>query len=92
MEAPNKIALEEAERLSKHYTTMRDMCTDAIKQVIGYIPDGFSFTLSFKNKAVFEIPITKDNAEFCLGNFMAWHGFYAKKLREVSATVSTAEA
>lgn len=74
----------ELERLRLHYSTMVDLCEDVMKQLIGYTPDEFSFTFSIKKKAVIEIPITQDNAPFCLGHFMAWAGYYKQMLRDVN--------
>lgn len=76
--------LQELERLLTYYQTMADTCSDTIKQLIGYTPDDFSFTFSIKNKAVVTIPITQENASFCLGTFMAWAAHYKRQWRETS--------
>ena len=77
-------AIQKLEYLVAHYKRMADHCEDVVKQLIGYTPDEFSFTFTIKKKAVIEIPITKDNASFCLGTFMSWAGYYKQQLRKTS--------
>lgn len=76
--------IQHLERLRAHYKFMADRCEDVVKQLIGYTPDEFSFTFTIKQKAVIEIPITKDNATFCLGTFMSWAGYYKQQLRRIN--------
>jgi hypothetical protein len=76
--------VQHLERLRAHYQKMADLCEDVVKMLIGYTPDDFSFTFTIKKKAVIEIPITKDNAAFCLGTFMSWAGYYKQLLRKTN--------
>lgn len=84
MKAENYTSRDLAElgRLSAHYQLMTDVLRDLIKQLISYDSPDFTFTFNIGKQTIVVIEITKDDAEFCIGNFMAWHGHYSRKLRE----------
>jgi hypothetical protein len=76
--------LLELERLRAHYTDMRDMCRDMIKQLRDGIPEKSAFTFSVGNLPVTKIPIVADNSNFCMGFFISWYTYYSNQLKDIT--------
>lgn len=63
-------------------------CAEVIKSLQGYTPDNFLFTFSINGATVTTVPINEEEGNFCVGVFMAWHQFYSRKLKEITATIA----
>ncbi len=78
---------EDLTQLAITYRNKVQECADMIKLLSGNTPDNSRLVFMIGTVAVDVIPITDDNADFCMGFFMAWHQHYGKKLKEVTATM-----
>ena len=83
-----KTEIQDLTTLAGHYEKMVQYCTDVIKNLNGYTPDGFTFTFTIHETPVVSIPITEEDGHFCVGVFMSWHQFYSRKLKEINAELN----
>jgi len=77
--------------LADHYRSMVQNCTDAIKFLSGDIPKGFKINFSIDRIPVVAFDIGQEDETFCLGLFMSWHEYYARKLGEVQTQLAASE-
>jgi hypothetical protein len=80
----SKAEIESLQRLQAHYSHMVDTFADILKQLVGEIPEGSTFTFAVRTVPIVEIQITEHDTDCCMGMFMKWHDIYLVKLKQTN--------
>lgn len=75
---------DELLRLQAHYSHMVDVFSDILRDLVGEIPEGSTFTFSIRSQPIITIPISEHDGDLCMGMFMRWHDIYLVKLKETN--------
>lgn len=84
--------IHDLEQQAGYCLDMIQHCADLIKNLTGYTPENSKLVFQIHEKAIFAIPITEDNDNFCMGFFMSWHQHYSRRLKDITAALDALRA
>lgn len=62
-------------------------CSEILKQLQGFTPDGFKFTFTIKSATIAVFDVADNESWFVMTFMLAWLDYYKKELKRVSQAV-----